>query len=152
MPQLTLGGLLLANGRAEARQQTFTQQSRLAKIHLEMDVVRSRWQYAWEKKAIHSFHSRLRMWQEYIAEYRQDPEAHADRYAYEVRLRVMLTLLQKEVNPIRLVETELLAGIDAVLKAVLIVGDFIWDKGIQQGFPAEPYWFLYGKLPEQIEP
>lgn len=146
-PQLTLDGLLLAAKRLEARQKTDAQSNQLEEVISDLGMNRSRWRVAWEQKANHCFRARLRMWKEFIEEYQNNSQENADRYAYEVRLRVMLDLLSSEISLDNMAEIILLQGLDGYLKKVLAQDSFIWDGGLQGGFPEETYWYLYGRLP-----
>jgi len=146
-PQLTLDGMLLAAKRLEARQKTRIQKDQLEQAISDLELNRSRWRVAWEQKAKRCFRARLRMWKEFIEEYQNNPQENADRYAYEVRLRVMLDLVKSEINPNNMAEISLLQNLDGYLKKVLTQASFIWDGGLQSGFPTETYWYLYGRLP-----
>lgn len=146
-PQLTLGGLLLSRARLAAYPKTPLQAGQAEQVFSDMDHIRSQWRVAWEKKASHNFGIRLRMWRDFIEEYRQDPLDNADRYSYEVRLRAMLTLLKREGGGQLPAELELLTLLDKHLKAALVIDDFIWEQELQSGFPEKIYWYLYGKLP-----
>lgn len=148
-PQLTLGNLYLAIARLKARQLSTDQETRLYKMEIELDHMRARWSVALENKAAHSYSSRLKMWGNFLDEYRTRPENHYDRYAYEVRLRVMLRLLAPLLSAPSKVEQELLTGLDKLLQAVFIPGGFIWDGELASGFPPDPYWYLYGRLREE---
>jgi hypothetical protein len=149
-PRLTLGGILLAQARLEGRQQALEQEVQLARVIPELEVVRSRWRTAWGLKAKRCIHNRLEMWRDFLYEYRQNPEAHADRYAYEVRLRVMIQLLYPEAVDISQADQDVLVMLDTIIKGWLIPGKFIWEQAIQNGFALETYWYLYGYLPEQV--
>ena len=145
-PRLTLGGLLLAQKRAHARDLTPAQRDELARLDEQMDDVRNRWQVAWERKAGRSFQARLRLWNNFLEDYRESPSANADRYHYEVERRVMLHLLMNEAKAISEADMELLRGLDKVVRSALVPDDFIWDPEHENGFPREPYWYLYGQL------
>jgi hypothetical protein len=139
LPRLTIGGLLLAKKRLEARKERF------GSLLAQLEAVRSKWRTAWETKARREVGSRLGLWSNYLADYRQNPEAHADTYPHEVSLRVMLELLLDEL-PSSLSERESLSQLDNVLRANFLSGDFIWEADLQAGFPREEYWFLFGRL------
>ncbi len=146
-PRLTLGALLLSMERLSAYSRTPAQETQLRKAAFGLDHLRSRWRAAWEKKARQSFSVRLRMWRDFIEEYRASPTDNADRYAYEVRLRAMLDLLRKEGGEPPGAELGLLISLDEYLSAVLSPGGFIWDSEVQSGFPKGEYWYLYVRLP-----
>lgn len=145
-PLLTLEGLMLSLHRMLATQGNLFEETQTAKLSLGMDGIRNRWRVAWEKKATQAYQARLHLWRNYLEELNDIPEAHADRYGYEVRLRVFLALLEEDcVRNETLRET--LIGLDAYLRTVFIPGRFIWAEELQKGFPADGYWYLYGALP-----
>lgn len=139
LPRLTIGGLLLAMTRLEARGE------RIEALITRLDAVRAKWQVAWETKAGREFQSRFGLWGNYLSDYRQNPEGHADSYPHEVRSRVFLELLKPEL-PEALPEQEALSPLDSVLRGNFLPGNFIWEPDVQAGFPREGYWFLYGTL------
>jgi uncharacterized protein YukE len=139
LPRLTIGGILLAQTRLEARGE------HIEGLTMQLDGLRSKWRTAWETKAGREFQSRFGLWNNYLADYRHNPESHADAYPHEVRYRVMLQLLLGELSA-PLPERDGLSQLDGLLRANFSPDDFIWEAGIQQGFPREVYWFLYGKL------
>jgi hypothetical protein len=145
-PRLTLGGLLLAQKRAHARNLTPEQRDELARLDEQMDDVRDRWQVAWERKAGRSFQARLRLWNNFLEDYRESPSANIDRYRYEVERRVMLHLLMAEAEEVHEADMQLLKVLDEVVRSVLVPGEFIWDAALENGFPRESYWYLYGQL------
>lgn len=144
-PRLTLGWLLLTGARLKGRDVDAVQKVRLEKAFTDFDRNRAKWRVAWEKKARHCFQTRARMWGNYLDEYRENPHDNADRYPYEVRLRVMLELLGGEFSQ-QQAEADMLRGSDGFLRAALVMNGFIWEKEIQEGFPQDKYWYLYGKL------
>jgi hypothetical protein len=146
-PRLTLGGLLLSITRLTGYQKSANQMDQLNQVTVEMNLIRSKWRVAWEKKAGHNFSTRLRMWRDFIEEYRANPQENADRYSYEVRLRVMLDLLRLEAGEPEPSEKKLLSALDTFLKNILISEDFLWEPEMESGFPPITYWYLYGHLP-----
>jgi hypothetical protein len=139
LPRLTIGGLLLAKSRLEARGE------RIASLLAQLEAVRAKWHAAWEKKAAREFKSRFGLWGNYLSDYRQNPAGQADSYPHEVRNRALLELLQPEL-PAELPEREALARLDSVLRSSLSPGGFIWEPELRSRFPREAYWFLYGTL------
>jgi len=150
-PRLTLGGMLLARKRIAAYPATNPQEVQRQQVISNLEGVQSKWRVAWETKARRSFSVRLRMWRDYIEEYRINPQENADRYSYEVRLRVMLTLLISESGRRQQAEIDLLSGLDGYLKSKLEMNGFVWEPQIQSGFPANNYWYLYGNLPPNVK-
>jgi hypothetical protein len=139
LPRLTIGGVLLAVARLQARG------TETESLVAQLEAVRSKWRVAWETKAGRGIKARMRLWGNYLADYRQNPEGHADVYPHEVRYRVMLHLLLAEL-PASPPEQKELTQLDSLLRVNLVSGDFIWEADLQPGFPREVYWYLYGKL------
>lgn len=148
-PQLTMGGLLLARRRINGRQLPVDQETQITKLLREMESIASDWKVAWSRKAAREFQMRLNMWRNFVEEYRKDPDGNADRYPYEIRLRVMLHLLKSEAEELNSAELEMLAGLDSLLKEMFVPGEFVWDETVKEGFPSEVYWYLYGELHEE---
>lgn len=151
-PRLTLGGLLLSQKKAHAQTLTPEQRTELARLDERVDTARARWRVAWGNKSSRGFSARLRMWRDFLEEYRADPGDNYDRFAYEVRQRVMLHLLETGVREadedqrVERAEFEMLDGLDQLLQAVFVPGEFIWDPGLASSFLPQPYWYLYGEL------
>ncbi|MBN2386179.1 MAG: hypothetical protein JXB85_04110 [Anaerolineales bacterium] len=141
LPRLTVGGLLLAQARLRARVERF----RLERCELQLEATRVKWRVAWEAKSRLEARTRLDLWTHYLSDYRLLPEEHADRYQHEVQWRVMLHLLKAQL-PAPIAETEILVGLDQVLQAGFLPGDFVWEVDLVPAFPRDPYWYLYGLL------
>ena len=139
LPRLTIGGILLMLARLDARGE------RTESLRLRLDGIRTRWRVAWETKAGREVQARMRLWSNYLADYRHNPESHADAYSHEVSYRVMLHLLMAEL-PTPQAEESALSHLDTLLRTRLLPGDFIWDADLEGGFPGKVYWYLYGKL------
>ncbi len=146
-PELTLGGLLLSRTKLSAYAKSADQMRQFADLSSEMDKIRAQWRVAWEKKATHGFSLRLRMWRDFVEDYRHAPQDNADRYPYEVRLRAMVSLLKSEGGGKLPAEADLLQVLDKFLKASLVTDEFIWEPELQPGFPTSTFWYLYGRLP-----
>ncbi|MDD5466819.1 MAG: hypothetical protein PHS96_03340 [Anaerolineales bacterium] len=143
-PRLTLGGLLLAVRRASGRRLSPAEVTLLRESEHELEATRRRWAAAWQGKARREFTSRLRLWRDYLNDYRENPQEHLDRYAYEARRRVMLELLLPETGETPAAELELLGALDRVLHGVFAQDGFIWEAELAPAFPEAPYWYLWG--------
>lgn len=150
-PQLTPGGLLLARQRLQATAKSQAEQDELAGLERQLQAMLSKWRTAWGKKAAADFHSRLRLWGDFLDEYRQRPAAQYDRYDYEVSRRVQLNLLRSEAGQLPNAEIEALEGLDKLLRAVFVSGPFAWPTALQPAFPQREYWFLYGGLSKDLK-
>jgi hypothetical protein len=146
-PKLTLDGLLMAQARLMGHQMYPDRKDQADPIITNLEFDRLKWRVAWEKKAGQCYFVRERMWRGFLQEYQDSPQENADRYQYEVRLRVMLELLKSEFRLKDSVDIDPLPGLDQYLKGVLVLTGFIWEPDVQGAFPEEVYWFLYGVLP-----
>ncbi len=144
-PSLTPGGLLLAYQRLAGRQPP-AQTAVLAAF----DQQRSHWRSAWELKVGKDLHARLNQWGSYLEELREHIAEHAERYAYEVRLRVMLELLAAELPQAPAEALSLLQAQDAVLRAFLAPGEFVWQADLQPAFPRQRFPYLYGSIKKNL--
>jgi hypothetical protein len=149
-PQLTPGGLLLARQRLQATAKTSAQQAQLARLENRLDALQAQWRSAWGKKARQDFIARLKLWRDFLEDYREKPSAHHDRYGYEVGRRVQLHLLTPEAIDLPAAEAQTLDGLDKLLRAVFKPGGFVWDEQLAVSFPPTPYWYLYGSLGAEI--
>lgn len=151
-PQMTISNLLLTNARLSARSLSRNETIEHTNLDEELGRVKQQWRVAWERKADREFSSRMKLWGNFIDEYRKDPENQYDRYAYEVGRRVMLELLSPYITDAVFAERELLQTLDAILRAVYRPGEFIWEEVLKKGFSRDTYWYLYGRLPEKARP
>ena len=139
LPRLTIGGVLLAKARLLASG------DQIDSLVAELDVIRTKWRVAWEKKAGREIGMRSRLWGNYLEDYPRDPYRYAGTYRHEVRTRVMIHFLLGELPHVP-PEGELIDSLDVMLKKFFVPGDFIWDVELKNGFPFDKYWFLYGTL------
>lgn len=148
-PDLTLGNVLLSRARLGGWETgahlSPEQASQLSRLDVQLDALRSKRRVTWGNKAEREFSARLRLWRDFLEDYRQNPDANVDRYAYEVGRRVMLQLLQEEAQEIPAAEQELLASLDGLLRAVLVPDVFVWDPDLAAAFPRQRFPYLYGK-------
>lgn len=147
-PTLTLGGLLLYQTFARSLAKTTSQETALIQIETEIEAIHTRWRVAWERKASWEFKSRLRQWGNFLKEIRVDPEDNLGYYRYEVRFRVMMDLLRPDVPDVDPSFLEHLESLDLLLRALFAPGEFLWDRDLVTGFPAERFWYLWGTLKE----
>ena|SRR3990172_9490707 len=149
-PAISLGGILLSQARLEAQmlsqEITPDQVADSQEVITRVRTLRSQWRTACEKKASLSLHARTTQWGNFLEEYRANPEGNANRYPYEVRLRVILDLLAAEVVAIPPEQKSHLEALDYILRQSWQPGPFIWANPLQRGFPANRFWYLYGTL------
>lgn len=145
LPRLTLGGLFLALKRGQAQAVSAGGRAQIQQLQTRIEHVLMTHRALKEKKAARELHSRLHQWSNFLREYQHDPDTHAGAYRYEVRWRVMVSLLLPHLA------TEIhvrpaVDDLDAVLKAFFLPGEFIWDAALRSAFPQDTFWYLYGLL------
>lgn len=134
-PRLSLGRYLLTRARLAA---DAGHAAEVANLERQGDQVLAQWPAAAERKAEQEFHTRLHLWETYLAE-------RQGRYATEVAQRAMLALLLRRFPALAgTAAGQRLAALDTALKARLRPGAFVWEAGLEAAFPAEEFWFLYG--------
>lgn len=148
--QLTPGGLLLARQRLESTADTPTRQAEFARLGQRLQALCGQWRTAWGNKVRQDFHARLKLWRDFLEEYREKPSAHYDRYHYEASRRVQLHLLAAEGVELPPAELEAIKGLDMLLRAFFNPGQFLWEEILTPSFPREDYWYLYGTLREEL--
>lgn len=153
LPNLTLSNVTLAYVRLAAMPLEAPEAAELRRIENQLEALYGSWRLAWGRKAGADFRARLTLWRNFIEDYREQPETQVDRYAYEVRRRVQLHLLRFPPPgwpgaEVPAAELDLLKGLDATLRAVFEPGSFVWEVGLAPAFPADTYWYLYGKPKE----
>ncbi|MCJ7530502.1 MAG: hypothetical protein MUO64_05660 [Anaerolineales bacterium] len=152
-PRLTPGELLLAQEKLRAHslspgdndEVTSPVQAKIDRLEGDFEVIRSKWRGNWGKKAAQDFSSRLALWRNFLGDYRKVPDDQAPFYAYEVRTRVILQLLEPEAVGIPAAELDMRTGLDTLLRAILVPGEFIWEAALEAGFPKADYWYLYAQ-------
>jgi hypothetical protein len=145
-PRLTLGGLLLAIKRIQARSNGPQYSELTDESTQKIEAVRKHWQSAWARKAELEISSRLMQWENFLGEYRKDPQMYARAYPREVYRRVILQLLRYETGQNESSAGTALEDLDRYLAKVFISGEFCWDSDLEPGFSKDEYWFLYGSL------
>ena len=152
-PRLTPGELLLAREKLRAYSLSpgyndvvsSPIQAEIARLEGDFETIRLKWRTNWGKKAAQDFSARLALWRNFLGEYRKVPDDQAPFYAYEVRSRVILQLLEPEAIDIPDSELVMRKGLDTLLRAILVHGEFIWETAMEAGFPKADYWYLYAQ-------
>ncbi|MGH2619022.1 MAG: hypothetical protein ACRDHG_00430 [Anaerolineales bacterium] len=148
LPNLTLGGLELSRRALLAAivKLDLAAQRRAHQAFEQIEEWRRQRRAAWERKAAGELKARLNQWRAYLQDLGEQP-AESDRYAQEVRARAMASyLLEESVHQPEAGELRMsLEALDTRLRASFEAGRFIWDSTLEPAYPAEDYWFLYGR-------
>lgn len=139
--QVTLGAMLLVCERLKG-----WRTPGMMELAAELAGIRSKWRSAWDEKAGREVRARSELWKDYLAEARHASAESARQYPYQVRLRVILSLLLEDT---RQATPDLLTALDAELRRMLRSGAFVWDKSLEWNFPQESFWFLYGAITQE---
>jgi len=145
LSRLTLGGLLMALVRLSCLPGTPHDMFLFQDLQDQLAVIREKRRSVWEQKVTREIGARLDLWRNYLEDYQQFPEKHYDAYQQEVRWRVMLQLLEREISS-PFPEEAILQALDEMLHTFLVPGKFIWESVLSKVFERQEYWFLYGNL------
>ena len=149
-PRLTLGGLILTLDELNAQEKDLSpsQASDLYKLRLQMEKVRTKWTVGLERKAAQELRSRLNLWRAYLVDIEERIET-PENYIFQVRYRVMferlanLAVQQPEIKP----QVEEMRSLDLRLRRIFVPGAFVWDPRLEDIYPRDTFWYLYG-LPQ----
>ena len=148
--KLTIGNLLLSFKELETLKEghklSHMEEADLHQIEDQIETIRRTWPVAWEKKSNREFKSRFGQWAHVLNDLKKDFETQSPYYHTEVRLRVLLALLDEFTTD---TEGFDLAPLDAFLERMLAPGRFFWPPELERGFPQEEFWFLFGELKEK---
>jgi hypothetical protein len=122
-------------------------QARLQSVKSKLSTVRDKWRVAWERKAAAELRSRLNLWRGYLTDLEGRPGLGSS-YPQEVRNRTIAVDLVDAAGNQNEIKT-LAASLDAIdsrLRDRFQPGKFVWEQAPESAFPAETFWFLYGRL------
>ncbi len=134
---LTPGSLLLALARTQRTMDEQIVQSR----ELILSTLYKR-RVAWGKKIQKEIPMRVNQWQMLMEDYK-DQGRFDGSYAYNVRVRVILSLLLQGVDYVNAEQLTKVQVLDDVLGEMSTGGDFLWDSDLMEIFPQESYPYLY---------
>jgi len=141
--QLTPGNLLLNLARFGQKGEA---EPALADALHKIESIRSRWRTAWRNKCQKEWEQRIKLWLGYLEELqRERAEALPADFAFNVRQRVILDLLNAEMDPLPEDKRLMLQSADRLLRSLSQPGDFVWQKDLQNRLPASSFWYLYLK-------
>jgi hypothetical protein len=132
--QLTPGNLLLCERKIQC-----LSPGTFSSLIIKTEQTRLQWKSHWQQKAAREFLFRLKQWQEHFTE--------QGKYAQIVRDRVILELLQEEIETVKPGELDLLFKLDELVRSQTIPASFIWEPELEGIFSKEKFWFLYVNYP-----
>ena len=144
-PKLTIGNLLYFRNSTKAAAITTYHKQSIHESNNSYKELKKEWTVAWEEKASMEINSRLRQWKFYLNELKNNIEEYAPYYPVEVRVRVLLQLLNNELKN-KETNNKTLRTLDDQLKLNFNKSDFVWETGLTKAFPKKEFWYLYGHL------
>ena len=147
-PQLSLGALLLTLDELDASKQLMNpRQEQEFSIHFAVfERALGKWRVAIEQKASREMITRTNLWNAYLQDIQEDPDAKED-YVREVRNRVLITKLKRlgSYESLEGVEPEISHALDKQMALDAQPADFLWDEKLKPIYPIKKFPFLYSK-------
>jgi hypothetical protein len=153
-PMLTIGGALLRARRLEALTEGMgpALRERLAAARLTLEAALTAWKAHAAQKMGLELEARLNSWRRYASECQARNQLCVTSFPSEAEKRTILALLlDRAEEPVEVGEfRQQLQGPDARFREYFEPGEFIWDERLESAFPAEGFWWLYGRpeIPE----
>ena len=145
--RLTPGNLLLSIKRLSSLQYDEDRRDLINSKIDQFNFLRKEWKSHWLQKAEKEYAARMDLWHAYLQDLFEDQSSHALNYAYAVRWRVILKLLEETgVTPAE-VAMITLSTLDDSLQNISEPSGLIWGDEFQSAFPENEFWFLYRSIP-----
>ena len=151
MPKLTIGGCLMRQHRLSVVRDQLepAEQVRLDTILERLEEALKEKVVRFEDKGHQEVHGRLSEWTGYLRDLTSRMATEAEYYASVVDTRVVITAL---LNKLRLPPYQLnphvpneVDQLDGHLRSRWHSGEFVWPAVWQPAYPADEYWWLYGR-------
>jgi hypothetical protein len=150
MPKMSAGSLLetladlkYANEKGEL---TRGQADRLADLADTVEQLARHYASAYREKLAHELKSQIDSWRWFLQDCREDRSRCRDEYRFEVRLRNRIALLLDALGERAPADqVSRLEQLDRDLRAIILPGEFTLDPSLQDRYPRDRYWWLYGK-------
>ncbi len=99
-----------------------------------------------ETKVRQELEVRTQQWDKALQELLEDEAPSLAYYRSDVQTRAMITALSKRLASIPNAVAEKVEALDELLRQHWQTGEFIWPSEWKPAYPAQVYWWLYGKL------
>jgi hypothetical protein len=146
-PQLSLGNVLLSLERLVALKGagllSTLQMDDFGSLESDLGALQNDWQVAWNIKREKEFGLRLRQWARFLDDLSNSNQGEVSSFTNSLRNRAILQLLNPDLPENGAGLLSELPPHDQRFKRLSRVGDFIWEKELNQHFSPEEYWFLY---------
>ncbi len=152
MPTLTLGGYFMRQQRLLALADLLNgdEQMRLQTAVSTIQQAIAPQTVQFEKKANKEILARLHQWGEYLKDLREEHSRAVAGYKTAVEARVMVAVLAQLLadKPYQVDDEAInqMNTVDQTLRHQWLIGEFVWPIEWARAYPAETYWWLYGRL------
>ncbi|MBN1266255.1 MAG: hypothetical protein JXA25_12235 [Anaerolineales bacterium] len=123
-----------------------SQEQQYFQLILSWDSIRQKWRGTIQEKALLELKNRIKLWSAYLEDLIQGKD-RGQSYSFEVRFRLICSLLldlltdREEFVDLQ----KQIRLLDQQLKTQFEPGPFLWPDRLRDMYPADLYWFLYGK-------
>ncbi|HKZ54247.1 MAG TPA: hypothetical protein VJ123_02120 [Anaerolineales bacterium] len=152
-PSLSLGSLLLLVDELVAQETGMSQEQRRRweQLRQEYEIARAQRLAGLGRRAAQELGTRINLWQAYLADLEDRPEA-AEDFSREVANRLKSARLLSLARPSAeaLQAESRLDALDRRLGSRFRRGEFVWDEALAHVYPADSYPYLYGR-PRPVE-
>ena len=149
LPRLTVGGLLMRLYRLSrlSNQLSAEQQNTVQDAAINLEAEQSEWGVHYEAKIQQELEARINALTRFLEECREGNSTCAANYPIEAEKRVIIEHLRREAEELNVLPPELdtrLHQLDNQLRRLLTEGPFITDPMLEEVYPRDEFWWLYG--------
>lgn len=149
-PTFSIGGLLESLRRLETLRDRLPPTARddLEALKAQLDRLREAQRARYQQKLERELNSRLDAWAWYLEDYERRPEEAAASYPSQAHTRLKIELLIEEADRLGMDVGKIrnrLQALDQTLRRNWAPGPFLWEEPLQKAFPADRFWWLYGR-------
>ncbi len=146
--RLTTGNLLLNINEISAKldQLSEVQKQDFYNLLNTWNKMHQTWLSTMQIKAMTELGSRINLWEAYLTDLK-DNQILAEHYPVEIRNRVICSLLADLIRntPEHVSIQRKISRLDQQLNQVFQKGPFVWAQYLEDIYPEDEFWFLYGR-------
>jgi len=151
LPRLTVGGLLMRLYRLERLRDHLSpeQQNMVQDARINFEAEQSEWSVHYEMKLQQELEARLNALQRYLEDCREKRASCAEEYPVQAEKRLIIEHLSREAARLDVLSPEhqtRLRQLDTQLHRLLTDGPFITDPLLQEVYPRDEFWWMYGTI------
>lgn len=150
IPKMSAGSLLEIlqdlSRAAETGRLTTGQADRLGELSDTIEQLTRRYASLYHQKLARELKSQIDSWRWFLQDCRDDLSHCREDYPFEVRIRNRIAILVDALGD-RTPADQIsrLERLDQTLQGVLTPSEFILDRSLQDRYPRDRYWWLYGQ-------